>query len=191
MKKYLLLSVLFFTTTFLFSANRFWVGTGANTNWNNTANWSTTSGGAGGASVPTSSDVAVFNGSGIVNCTINASVSVSTFSVTSGYTDTISQGSNTITANNAGGTSIFSGGVFLGGSADITINGNLTISGTKFTSTSGTLNIRSDFTFSSGTFTHNSGSVLFGNGSGVQQVTGSATYNNVEFNRTYRSEERR
>lgn len=44
-------------------ANRFWVGgTGA---WNssNTTSWSTTSGGGGGASVPGTSDVAIFDGS--------------------------------------------------------------------------------------------------------------------------------
>ena len=35
-------------------ANRYWVGNGGN--WSDTAHWSTTSGGSGGASVPTSTD---------------------------------------------------------------------------------------------------------------------------------------
>lgn len=40
-------------------ANRYWVGgTG---NWNTTAHWSTTSGGSGGASIPTSSDNVIFD----------------------------------------------------------------------------------------------------------------------------------
>lgn len=42
-------------------ADRFWVG-GSNS-WNTTANWSATSGGAGGASIPTSADNVFFNAS--------------------------------------------------------------------------------------------------------------------------------
>lgn len=40
-------------------ADRYWVA--AASNWNDTANWSTTSGGSGGASIPGSSDVAIFD----------------------------------------------------------------------------------------------------------------------------------
>lgn len=52
-------------------AARFWVGgTG---NWNDTAYWSTASGGAGGASVPTSVDTATFDtNSGTGTCTTTA-----------------------------------------------------------------------------------------------------------------------
>jgi hypothetical protein len=40
-------------------ADRYWVGgTGS---WNSTAKWSTTSGGASGASVPTATDNAIFD----------------------------------------------------------------------------------------------------------------------------------
>jgi len=53
-------------------ANRYWLG--ADTDWNNTANWSLTSGGAGGASVPGASDVAIFDGNGTGNCTVNVDV---------------------------------------------------------------------------------------------------------------------
>jgi hypothetical protein len=42
-------------------ANRYWVGNSGN--WSDTAHWSTTSGGAGGASVPGSTDDAIFNAS--------------------------------------------------------------------------------------------------------------------------------
>jgi hypothetical protein len=42
-------------------ANRFWVGGSGTWNDTNTDNWSTTSGGAGGASIPTSSDNAFFD----------------------------------------------------------------------------------------------------------------------------------
>ena len=40
-------------------ANRFWVG--GSGNWSDTAHWSTTTGGASGASVPTSADNAIFD----------------------------------------------------------------------------------------------------------------------------------
>lgn len=40
-------------------ADRYWIG--ANTNWDDTANWSTTSGGSGGAAVPTSVDNVYFD----------------------------------------------------------------------------------------------------------------------------------
>lgn len=51
-------------------ADRYWVGGTAT--WDNTAGtkWSTTSGGAGGASVPTSSDNVYFDAGGIINITI-------------------------------------------------------------------------------------------------------------------------
>lgn len=44
-------------------ANRFWVGGTGTWNSGSTAFWSTTTGGAGGASVPGTSDVAIFDGS--------------------------------------------------------------------------------------------------------------------------------
>jgi len=52
-------------------ADRWWKG--IDTDWENTANWSTTEGGAGGASVPTSSDNAYFSAtSGSGDCTLSA-----------------------------------------------------------------------------------------------------------------------
>jgi hypothetical protein len=40
-------------------ADRYWVG--GSGSWNSTAKWSTTSGGASGASVPTATDNAIFD----------------------------------------------------------------------------------------------------------------------------------
>jgi hypothetical protein len=54
-------------------ANRFWVGTG---NWSDTAHWSTTTGGAGGASVPGTADAAILDaasGGGV--CTVDVDIS--------------------------------------------------------------------------------------------------------------------
>ena len=66
-------------------ANRYWVASSAG-NWNNTANWSTSSGGIGGASVPGASDTAIFNGNGIGKCTLDMTVTVNYLNLTSGYT---------------------------------------------------------------------------------------------------------
>jgi len=97
-----------------FSANRYWVNVAAS-NWNNTANWSTVSGGAGGASVPGSGDIAIFDANALGGCAIDANVNVLGFTISAGYTGLISQGANTITI----GSSNFSqaDGLFLGGSA--------------------------------------------------------------------------
>lgn len=147
------------------AANRYWIAA-STANWNSTLNWSTTSGGAGGASVPGSGDIAIFNGSGTGNCTINATVNVAGFSIVSGYTGTISQGANTVTV----GTSHFSqaAGTFTGGSVTIDINGTFTLSGGTFTATTSDFKIGSSvtststiFTHSGGTFNHNNGTTIF------------------------------
>jgi len=74
-------------------ANRFWTGAvnGGTGTWDtsDTTNWSTTSGGAGGASVPTTSDQALFDAnSGAGICTLGADVVCSVFNLT-GYTGTV------------------------------------------------------------------------------------------------------
>ena len=56
-------------------ASRYWVSA-VSSNWNNTANWSTSSGGSGGASVPGASDDVFFDGSGLGDCVIDAAVNV-------------------------------------------------------------------------------------------------------------------
>jgi hypothetical protein len=55
-------------------ADRYWVGGSGTWDGSNTTNWSTTSGGAGGASVPTAADNVIFNA--------NSNIGVSTFTVT-------------------------------------------------------------------------------------------------------------
>jgi hypothetical protein len=50
-------------------ASRYWIGN--NSVWNSTANWSTISGGSGGASVPTASDNVFLDSNSPGNCVIN------------------------------------------------------------------------------------------------------------------------
>jgi len=160
-----------------FAANRFWVASVAS-NWNNTANWSTASGGAGGASVPGIADIAILDGGGLGNATLDININVVGLTVASGYTGTISQGASTVSVGSSGAS--FSGGAFIGGAANITVSGNFTISGTAaFTSTSGVLSLKGDYTFSGGTFNDNGGSVLF-NAGFTPTISGSTTFNNIE-----------
>ncbi|MFL5763547.1 MAG: hypothetical protein ACJ77K_06350 [Bacteroidia bacterium] len=154
-----------------YATKRYWRGTGTNKNWNNTANWSATSGGTTGASVPGVNDSVYYDSGGDSICTVNAAVSIKYLNVAGSYTKTISQGANAFTVGTSG--AVLSGGTFSGGSSTITIS-SFTLSGTVFTSTSGLLNISGTYSFSGGTFTHNSGEVKF---SGTtQSVTGSTTF---------------
>jgi len=61
-------------------ANRFWVGGTGTWNTTNTANWSDTLGGAGGASVPTAADLVEFSSAGTYTVTVSGAVQCYYFS---------------------------------------------------------------------------------------------------------------
>lgn len=106
-------------------ASRYWVGGAGTWDTSSTTHWSATSGGAAGASAPTSADSAIFNassGGGAVSVTTAAVPNSTNFT---GFTGTVT-GSLTcdIVTLGAGGT--FSGLAILqrgGGSTGITCNG--------------------------------------------------------------------
>ncbi|MEZ4936371.1 MAG: hypothetical protein R2799_02120 [Crocinitomicaceae bacterium] len=75
MKRAKLLLLAFIFIGNLLAADRYWIA-GGGSNWNNTANWSLTNGGAGGASVPGAADRAIFNNNGLGNCTIDIAVTL-------------------------------------------------------------------------------------------------------------------
>lgn len=82
-------------------ANRYWV-LGGNGYWNDTSNWSTTSGGASGASYPTSTDNAIFdsslNSSPAIYVTINAYTTVYCADLDfTGYTGSVTLQMNSLT----------------------------------------------------------------------------------------------
>ncbi len=150
-------------------AARFWIAAGPS-NWNNTANWSNVSGGAGGFSVPGAGDAVTFNNARNGDCTIDVPVNVLSITV-NGYTGTISQGANTFsTVNNAS----FSTGTFTGGTSNITIGGNFTLAGTAFTSTSAVFEMDGNAAFTSATFIHNNGTVRFNATGGATTITGTS-----------------
>ena len=129
------------------------------TTWNSTGNWSTTSGGAGGAGVPGAADVATFDANS-PNMSIDANANVLGVNILGTYANALTQSSTyTITVGTSNWTQ--AGGAFAGGSGAITFNGAFALSGGTFTSTSGILTTRNNWTYSSGTFGHNNGTVAF------------------------------
>ena len=156
---------------------RFWVASSSG-NWNNSANWSATSGGSGGASVPTSADAAIFNGAGGKNgtCVITTDVVVAGLSLT-GYSGQITVSSSNLSINGAAtfntGTIATSG---VGSTLAIVTTGNATFAGTVFsiplTVTAGNL------LFNGSTFNNTVAATKFA--TGVNQVaTGGNTFNGV------------
>jgi len=109
-------------------AARYWVGGHpTNNNWNQTGsgttNWSATSGGAAGASVPTSTDDVTFDSSGNSNSTISATITILSLTITSGYTSTITHNA-VLTIS---GSVTFGANYTIAGSSSITINSASTI----------------------------------------------------------------
>jgi hypothetical protein len=112
-------------------ANRYWVAGGTG-DWNSTTNWSTSSGGASGASVPGSSDAALLDAnSGAGTVTLDISPDIQTLTCT-GFTGTLAFGTNTISLNSTG--TIFTG------ATTMTVTGTPLIICTNNSATSRTIN---------------------------------------------------
>jgi hypothetical protein len=201
-----LFTVLFFSCLFLFpslkvsAANRFWVSSAAS-NWNNPANWSNVSGGAGGFSVPGVGDAVIFNNVRVGNCTLDMAGSVLSFTINAGYTGTIFQGGFIVsTVNNAsfaagnfvagsgnitvGGSSTFSGGTFSGGSGNISITGNAGFTGGTFTAGSGNMTVGGNFTLNGTLFTAPSGTLEFDGNAAFTSATFTHNNGSVRFSAT-------
>lgn len=134
-------------------------------NFNDAAKWSATSGGAGGASVPGSSDNAIYDsnsGSGL--CTFDIVPTVINFDMQSGYTGTVDTDS--------------------GSNFDISTSGFFKVNGGTFNLNAAIINVSGDFDVSGGTFNKGTGRVDI-QGSGDQLITvGANSLFNVSLNST-------
>ncbi|MCH8244465.1 hypothetical protein IIB97_01095, partial [Patescibacteria group bacterium] len=151
-----------FTPSITDAANLYWVGS-AGGNTNDSANWSSSNPASctgGGAGVPGSGDIAIFDADCDNNATINANFDVAGININTGYIGTITQNTS-ITVTIGTSDYIQADGTFAGGNSTIDINDRFTLSGGTFTSTSGTMSVAGSFTITGGTFTHNSGTVTF------------------------------
>ena len=121
-------------------ADRYWVGgTG---NWSSTTKWSTTSGGASGASVPTSVDNVVFdaNSGGKFTATVDTAQSVNSITITPSVAVGVQQialsarltTNNLTTTGTAGNRRIWFRGNPYGLAQDIVVNGTVSISDCDF-----------------------------------------------------------
>lgn len=144
-------------------ADRYWVGGAGTWNTTSTTNWSATSGGSGGASVPTAADSVFFNQAGAYAVTITGTLRCLDFTVSAG-TVTFITGTSPV-FNISGNLTWTAGTVVLSGSAPgftftgagtktITTNGVALPSGglaTQFNT--GTFNLGSPLTAGNLTFT--------------------------------------
>src|SRR6185436_18909683 len=104
-------------------ANRFFVNGGVNNNWGTTGNWSTTSGGAGGSSVPSSTDDVFLDGNS-PNCTVNTSTRSCKSLTCTGYTNTLTLAAQLDIFGNC---TLVSGMTFTHGSQLVRIRGTCTL----------------------------------------------------------------
>ena len=121
-------------------AARYWVG-GAG-NWSSTTKWSATSGGASGASVPTSGDAAIFdaNSGGKFTATVDTEQSVDSITITPSATVGVLQialsarltTNNLTTTGTAGNNRIWFRGNTFGVAEDFVVNGTVSISDCDF-----------------------------------------------------------
>jgi hypothetical protein len=136
-------------------ADRYFVGD-TDSDWNDASNWAASSGGAGGAGVPGSSDKAILDGNS-PDCTCDVAPNVSGVDLQAAFANTLDMNGFALTVGSGGFSQ--AGGTFSGSTETLDFNGAFTLSGGAFTSTSGELKLAGNATFSGGTFTHNSGTV--------------------------------
>lgn len=190
----LIISVNLILASGAMAAQRYWVATTAS-NWNNTANWSNVSGGAGGFSVPGVGDVANFDGNGPGDCNVDIAVSIARLDVgpytgppnppsLTAYTGTINLNGNSFATSAAFN---LGGGTFNVGTGTLTVNGAGNFRGGTFNGGAGTITVNGASNFTGGTFNGGTANVtLVGNfvnsgtaftsTSGILQLNGNATF---------------
>lgn len=173
------------------AASKYWVAPAAG-NWNSNANWSTTSGGTGGAAVPGAGDLAVFDGGGLGDCAINAAVNVAGLALNSGYAGTLTQGAAfTITVGTSGWSQAEGG--FTGGTNTIILNGSWNLSGGTFNAGNQTIKLVGDatvargWTCSGGTFAPGGSTVWFYPDTAGLTISNSTSFSNLTLNGVYQT----
>ena len=205
----ILFFILFSLTSFdLLAENRFWVAPddGTTKYYDDTANWSNTSGGNGGFSAPTRDDIVKFDGGSSVTCTIRRGANALQLIIVSSFNGTVKINANK-TLRVASHIAIYSGGTLeVGSNSQLFVNaatsriysgGVLSAANAKkvqFSNQSG-LEIKTGGIFSAssnqtvfkggfrnyGTFTHNNGTVIFAPSNHTFQVVTGGTGTGKEF----------
>lgn len=149
-------------------ANRYWRGGSGTWNTTSTTNWSTTSGGAGGASVPTSSDSVFFDQAGTYTVTMTGALACLDFNVSAGAV-TFATGTTpslaiagSVTITNVTPTWSSTGNITFNGASSKTITSNGVVFGgaVTFNQTGATWTLQDAFAASSGfTLTFTAGTI--------------------------------
>ena len=168
MKRFAIVTLMLLAVNAL-AVDRTWVGSGG---WNTAANWSP-------AVVPGSSDIAIFDGTSVADCAIDANASVAGILITNGYSGIITQNvGRTITI----GTSHYKqyDGTFAGGNAGIALTG-FTMAGGTFNAGSQTITMKpGTWTYSGGTFDAQTSTVYFYLFWGSATIVGSQSFYNLK-----------
>jgi hypothetical protein len=189
-------------------ANRYWIGTG---NWDatNTANWSVSSGGAGGASVPNSADAVFFDaGSAGGTCTVTVGSACAGLNCT-GFTGTLAGTSSincfgdfilvtgmtytrigTTSFAGSGTRNVTTAGKTLGPisctAPNVNFNDNVNSTG-SYQQTAGTITLNGNFTCTSASFSGTGVKVVNANNAIITLTATSTVWNysgsNLTFNR--------
>ncbi|WP_169749211.1 T9SS type A sorting domain-containing protein [Flavihumibacter petaseus] len=162
-----------FAPVFALAADRYWVGPlippPFPSDWNNTANWSTTLGGAGGASVPGTADVAIFTSTANTPYLLyfTNDISVQTIRVTRNFPPGNIQVPNVTFAGNVTLSANTSLQVLAG---NVTVGGTLTSAGDVIVGTAGSGNPTATLSVTGNTTFNNTGRSTAVNSVGAGQI---------------------
>lgn len=143
-------------------ASRYWVNDDADNDWFVANNWSSSSGGAGGAGIPTSSDDVIFDGSVVDDCNVDGDIDILSLTVTSGYSGRLDFLGNTTTSRNVAN--------------DVTLDGTGTVDWASTSISTWTIGGNLDYTDQTSTTGHTTleltgtSKILAGGNSGSQFV---------------------
>lgn len=116
-----------------FAQNRYWVAS-STASWSSN-NWSSSSGAAAdGIGPPLAGQVAIFNGSGIGDCTVDKAVTIDAIRLNTGYTGTLDLNNNTFDVNGSNNNTLDDGII-----TDLTNNSTFVINSTGQTIIRGTV----------------------------------------------------
>jgi len=161
--------------------DRYWVASSAG-NWKDPDNWSTSSGGAPPATVPSSANKAIFDGAGLRNCSIDIDASVTDVVIYSTYTATVSI--NTSQSLTTSSSFSIAGGTFTT-NGEILDVGSYNQTGGIFNAGGSTVTCNGDFSVTVGTFNAGASVLVLDATDGNATFTGDGyTFNNVIFQST-------
>jgi hypothetical protein len=156
--------------------NRYWISPTSG-NWSDANNWSTTLNGQATGGVPTTIDNVIFSGSDKGDCNINSNININKITTTDSYASSIRVNSNNVSVGTGG--IQHTSGTIEGGSATISLTGDLLIDA-PFISTNSMLVLAGGLTVTSDQFFNaNEGKVLI-NSNGSTSISKYCTFNSLE-----------